>query len=65
MKKKFESDFGVMGTGFLTSGGLPFCSFHNAMLQRYFAGCKLILTAFDDAKPAIQRLKPLSHKGFA
>jgi hypothetical protein len=34
------------------------------MLQRLFAACKLILTAFDDAKPANQQLKPLPHKGF-
>jgi hypothetical protein len=34
------------------------------MLQRHFAGYKLILTAFDDAKPGIQKLEPLPHKAF-
>jgi len=62
MKKKFESDFLLIGSGFSASGGLPFCSFHNAMLQRHFACCKLILTGFDDAKPVGWQLKALPHK---
>jgi hypothetical protein len=46
------------------SFGLPVDHIHNAMLRRLFAAYKLILAAFDDAKPHFRRPKPLTHKDF-